>query len=219
MISLGSEGREGALSVIGAVSPAGGDTSEPVTQATLRIVKVFWSLDSDLAYKRHFPAINWLTSYSLYVDTLEKWFNTQVSDRWTDLRAQIMRLLQEEAELNEIVQLVGMDALSAPDRLKLEAARSIREDFLHQNAFHETDTYTSLNKQYRMMDLILDYYRKAGKALENGVPIEALVALPVRENIGRFKYVEEADVDRVFEETENLLNSQLRDELARKEDF
>ena len=212
VISLGSEGREGALSVIGAVSPAGGDTSEPVTQATLRIVKVFWSLDSDLAYKRHFPAINWLTSYSLYVDT-------QVSDRWTDLRAQIMRLLQEEAELNEIVQLVGMDALSAPDRLKLEAARSIREDFLHQNAFHETDTYTSLNKQYRMMDLILDYYRKAGKALENGVPIEALVALPVRENIGRFKYVEEADVDRVFEETENLLNSQLRDELARKEDF
>ena len=219
VISLGSEGREGALSVIGAVSPAGGDTSEPVTQATLRIVKVFWSLDSDLAYKRHFPAINWLTSYSLYIDTLEKWFNTQVSDRWTDLRAQIMRLLQEEAELNEIVQLVGMDALSAPDRLKLEAARSIREDFLHQNAFHETDTYTSLNKQYRMMDLILDYYRKAGKALENGVPIEALVALPVRENIGRFKYVEEADVDRVFEETENLLNSQLRDELARKEDF
>ena len=219
VISLGSDGREGALSVIGAVSPAGGDTSEPVTQATLRIVKVFWSLDSDLAYKRHFPAINWLTSYSLYVDTLEKWFNTQVSDRWTDLRAQIMRLLQEEAELNEIVQLVGMDALSAPDRLKLEAARSIREDFLHQNAFHETDTYTSLNKQYRMMDLILDYYRKAGKALENGVPIEALVALPVRENIGRFKYVEEADVDRVFEETENLLNSQLRDELARKEDF
>ena len=219
VISLGSEGREGALSVIGAVSPAGGDTSEPVTQATLRIVKVFWSLDSDLAYKRHFPAINWLTSYSLYVDTLEKWFHTQVSDRWTDLRAQIMRLLQEEAELNEIVQLVGMDALSAPDRLKLEAARSIREDFLHQNAFHETDTYTSLNKQYRMMDLILDYYRKAGKALENGVPIEALVALPVRENIGRFKYVEEADVDRVFEETENLLNSQLRDELARKEDF
>ena len=117
------------------------------------------------------------------------------------------------------MQMVGMDALSAPDRLKLEAARSIREDFLHQNAFHETDTYTSLNKQYRMMDLILDYYRKAGKALENGVPIEALVALPVRENIGRFKYVEEADVDRVFEETENLLNSQLRDELARKEDF
>ena len=219
VISLGKDGREGALSVIGAVSPAGGDTSEPVTQATLRIVKVFWSLDADLAYKRHFPAINWLTSYSLYVDTMEKWFNAQVSEEWTDLRAQIMRLLQEEAELNEIVQLVGMDALSAPDRLKLEAARSIREDFLHQNAFHETDTYTSMRKQYRMMKLILDYYRKAGVALENGVSIDRLVALPVRENIGRYKYTEEADVDRVFEETEEMLNSQIREELGRKEDF
>ena len=219
VISLGKDGREGALSVIGAVSPAGGDTSEPVTQATLRIVKVFWSLDADLAYKRHFPAINWLTSYSLYVDTMEKWFNAQVSEEWTDLRAQIMRLLQEEAELNEIVQLVGMDALSAPDRLKLEAARSIREDFLHQNAFHETDTYTSMTKQYRMMKLILDYYRKAGVALENAVSIDRLVALPVRENIGRYKYTEEADVDRVFEETEEMLNSQIREELGRKEDF
>ena len=219
VISLGKDGREGALSVIGAVSPAGGDTSEPVTQATLRIVKVFWSLDADLAYKRHFPAINWLTSYSLYVDTMEKWFNAQVSEEWTDLRAQIMRLLQEEAELNEIVQLVGMDALSAPDRLKLEAARSIREDYLHQNAFHETDTYTSMKKQYRMMKLILDYYRKAGVALENGVSIDRLVALPVRENIGRYKYTEEADVDRVFEETEEMLNSQIREELGRKEDF
>ena len=219
VISLGKDGREGALSVIGAVSPAGGDTSEPVTQATLRIVKVFWSLDADLAYKRHFPAINWLTSYSLYVDTMEKWFNAQVSEEWTDLRAQIMRLLQEEAELNEIVQLVGMDALSAPDRLKLEAARSIREDFLHQNAFHETDTYTSMKKQYRMMKLILDYYRKAGVAMENGVSIDRLVALPVRENIGRYKYTEEADVDRVFEETEEMLNSQIREELGRKEDF
>ena len=219
MISLGKDGREGALSVIGAVSPAGGDTSEPVTQATLRIVKVFWSLDSDLAYKRHFPAINWLSSYSLYVDTLEKWFNAQVEENWTGMRAQIMRLLQEEAELNEIVQLVGMDALSAPDRLKLEAARSIREDFLHQNAFHETDTYTSLNKQYRMMELILDYYKKAGEALAAGVAIERLVALPVRENIGRFKYVDEAEVEEAFRKTETLLDDQLRDELGRKEDF
>ena len=219
VISLGKDGREGALSVIGAVSPAGGDTSEPVTQATLRIVKVFWSLDSDLAYKRHFPAINWLSSYSLYVDTLEKWFNAQVEENWTGMRAQIMRLLQEEAELNEIVQLVGMDALSAPDRLKLEAARSIREDFLHQNAFHETDTYTSLNKQYRMMELILDYYKKAGEALAAGVAIERLVALPVRENIGRFKYVDEAEVEEAFRKTETLLDDQLRNELGRKEDF
>ena len=219
VISLGKEGREGALSVIGAVSPAGGDTSEPVTQATLRIVKVFWSLDSDLAYKRHFPAINWLSSYSLYVDTLEKWFNAQVNESWTSLRAEIMKLLQEEAELNEIVQLVGMDALSAPDRLKLEAARSIREDFLHQNAFHETDTYTSLTKQYRMMGLILDYYRKAGAALNQGASIDRLVSLPVRENIGRFKYVDETEVEEMFKKTEELLNSQLREELARKEDF
>ena len=219
VISLGKDGREGALSVIGAVSPAGGDTSEPGTQATLRIVKVFWSLDSDLAYKRHFPAINWLSSYSLYVDTLEKWFNAQVEENWTGMRAQIMRLLQEEAELNEIVQLVGMDALSAPDRLKLEAARSIREDFLHQNAFHETDTYTSLNKQYRMMELILDYYKKAGEALAAGVAIERLVALPVRENIGRFKYVDEAEVEEAFRKTETLLDDQLRDELGRKEDY
>ena len=219
VISLGKDGREGALSVIGAVSPAGGDTSEPVTQATLRIVKVFWSLDSDLAYKRHFPAINWLSSYSLYVDTLEKWFNAKVDENWTGMRAQIMRLLQEEAELNEIVQLVGMDALSAPDRLKLEAARSIREDFLHQNAFHETDTYTSLNKQYRMMELILDYYKKAGEALAAGVAIERLVALPVRENIGRFKYVDEAEVEEAFRKTETLLDDQLRDELGRKEDY
>ena len=135
------------------------------------------------------------------------------------MRAQIMRLLQEEAELNEIVQLVGMDALSAPDRLKLEAARSIREDFLHQNAFHETDTYTSLNKQYRMMELILDYYKKAGEALAAGVAIERLVALPVRENIGRFKYVDEAEVEEAFRKTETLLDDQLRDELGRKEDF
>ena len=180
---------------------------------------MFWSLDSDLAYKRHFPAINWLSSYSLYVDTLEKWFNAQVEENWTGMRAQIMRLLQEEAELNEIVQLVGMDALSAPDRLKLEAARSIREDFLHQNAFHETDTYTSLNKQYRMMELILDYYKKAGEALAAGVAIERLVALPVRENIGRFKYVDEAEVEEAFRKTETLLDDQLRDELGRKEDF
>ena len=170
VISLGKDGREGALSVIGAVSPAGGDISEPVTQATLRIVKVFWGLDSDLAYKRHFPAINWLTSYSLYVDTMEKWFNAQVEEDWTSLRAEMLRLLQEESELNEIVQLVGMDALSAPDRLKLEAARSIREDFLHQNAFHEVDTYTSLKKQHRMMRLILSYYEEAGHALEQGRP-------------------------------------------------
>ncbi len=219
VISLGKDNREGALSVIGAVSPAGGDISEPVTQATLRIVKVFWSLDSDLAYKRHFPAVNWLTSYSLYVDNMEKWFNAHVAEDWTGLRNQLMRLLQEESELNEIVQLVGMDALSAPDRLKLEAARSIREDFLHQNAFHEVDTYTSLKKQHMMMQLILDYYGQSAKALEQGAGIEKLVGLPVREQIGRFKYTDEQDLDAVFQQTEEQLAAQIQEELSRKEDF
>lgn len=219
VISLGNDGREGALSVIGAVSPAGGDISEPVTQATLRIVKVFWSLDSDLAYKRHFPAINWLTSYSLYVDTMEKWFNEQVESDWTGLRSQMLRLLQEESELNEIVQLVGMDALSAPDRLKLEAARSIREDFLHQNAFHEIDTYTSLKKQHMMMRLILSYYEDGSRALSDGANIEDLVNLPVRESIGRFKYTEEADLDDVFAKTQKTLAEQIQEAVSRKEDY
>lgn len=140
VVTLGSDDKEGALSVIGAVSPPGGDISEPVSQATLRIVKVFWGLDANLAYKRHFPAINWLTSYSLYIDTMEKWFNEHVNGNWMNLRNDIMHLLQEESELDEIVKMVGMDALSPTDRIKLEAARSIREDFLHQNAFHDVDT-------------------------------------------------------------------------------
>lgn len=219
VISLGKDGREGALSVIGAVSPAGGDISEPVTQATLRIVKVFWSLDSDLAYKRHFPAINWLTSYSLYIDTMEKWFNAQVEEDWTSLRSEMMRLLQEESELNEIVQLVGMDALSAPDRLKLEAARSIREDFLHQNAFHEVDTYTSLKKQHMMMQMILSYYDEGKQALSEGAGIEELVKLPVREAIGRFKYTEEVDLDAAFAKIQKGLTDQIAQVLSRKEDY
>ena len=183
VISLGKDGREGALSVIGAVSPAGGDISEPVSQATLRIVKVFWSLDSALAYKRHFPAINWLSSYSLYVDNMANWFNTEVHEDWMECRNRLMRLLQDESELQEIVQLVGMDALSAPDRLKLEAARSIREDFLHQNSFHEVDTYTPLEKQYLMMKLVLAYYDNSVVALDKGVNVESLVNLAVREQI------------------------------------
>lgn len=196
VIALGSDQREGALSVIGAVSPPGGDISEPVSQATLRIVKVFWSLDSSLAYKRHFPAVNWLTSYSLYVDTLEPWFNRQAGEDWMELRARLMHLLQEEAELEEIVKLVGMDALSAPDRLKLEAARSIREDFLHQDAFHEVDTYTPLSKQRMMMALVLGFYDRCVRALGQGVSIDELTRLPIRERIGRFKYIrDEAAAD------------------------
>ena len=218
VVTIGSEKREGALSVIGAVSPPGGEISEPVSQATLRIVKVFWSLDSDLAYKRHFPAVNWLTSYSLYVDTMEKWFNEHVNLSWMNLRGRLMRLLQEEAELNEIVQLVGMDALSAPDRLKLEASRSIREDFLHQDAFHEVDTYTPLQKQFTMMQLVLDYYDKAVEALGKGASIEDLVGLPVRERIGRFKYMQEQDMQGEYEAILKALSKQI-EELSQKEDF
>lgn len=209
-ISLGKEGREGALSAIGAVSPPGGDISEPVSQATLRIVKVFWSLDAQLAYRRHFPAINWLQSYSLYVDRLQSWYEENVSEDFPKLRAKTMVLLQEEAELNEIVQLVGVDSLSSEDRLKLEVAKSVREDYLHQNAFHEVDTYTSLDKQNKLLKLIWAYFDEGLAAIKKGAGFNKLSALPVREGIGRFKYVEEKEMTEAYEA---LLN-QLREETA-----
>ena len=220
VIALGSDGREGALSVIGAVSPAGGDISEPVCQATLRIVKVFWALDAALAYKRHFPAINWLTSYSLYLDNVEQFFtdNTTGGD-WETLRADIMRLLQEEAELDEIVKMVGMDALSAPDRIKLEAARSIREDYLHQNAFDEVDTYTSIEKQHTMMKLILAYFNGATEALSEGAKVSDLVKLPCREAIGRFKYVAEADIQAEYDKIIGALKAECAEAVSKKEEF
>lgn len=218
VISLGKEEREGALSVIGAVSPPGGDISEPVSQATLRIVKVFWGLDSALAYKRHFPAINWLNSYSLYLDNMEKWFNEKVEPDWMAKRQEMMTLLQEEAELDEIVKMVGMDALSASDRLKMEAARSIREDFLHQNSFHEVDTYTSLDKQCMMMDLVLAYYDQSVEALEKGAKLQNLINLPVREQIGRFKYVTEDEIQKEYEKVKEELHIEIANALG-KEDF
>ncbi len=216
--SLGKEGREGSLSVIGAVSPPGGDTSEPVSQATLRIVKVFWGLDSALAYKRHFPAINWLTSYSLYLDNMQDWFNNTVAEDWMSDRQRMMSLLTEEAALEEIVQMVGMDALSPSDRLKMEAARSIREDFLHQNSFHEIDTYTPLRKQYLMMKLVLAFYDQASEALAKGAPMKELLVMEVRERIGRYKYT---TTDQIEEEYEKIMN-ELREEIKGtfgKEDF
>ncbi len=219
VISLGTNGREGALSVIGAVSPPGGDISEPVSQATLRIVKVFWGLDSALAYKRHFPAINWLTSYSLYADSLGKWFNANVSDEWMALRGRLMSLLSDEAALDEIVKLVGMDALSAPDRLKMEAARSIREDFLHQLAFHEVDTYSSLKKQYYMMKLVTEFYDESLDALGKGADIEDIVKLPVRESIGRFKYIHEDNIDDEYAAVSAALKKQLKNAVDSKEEF
>mgnify|MGYP002624111097 CR=1 FL=1 len=211
VISNGLNPREGALSVIGAVSPAGGDISEPVSQATLRIVKVFWGLDSNLAYKRHFPAINWLTSYSLYVTDMGEWFDKAVDGDWMECRSRFVKMLADEASLEEIVQLVGMDALSSPDRLKMEAARSIREDFLHQDSFHEVDTYSELDKQYLMMKLILAYYDEALKALNRGASIDSLVGLEVREKIGRYKYTLHAQIN---EEYEKIL-AELKAEIAR----
>ena len=218
VISLGKDQREGALSVIGAVSPPGGDISEPVSQATLRIVKVFWGLDSSLAYKRHFPAINWLTSYSLYVDNMADWFNSEVASDWMEDRQKMMSLLQEEAELDEIVKMVGMDALSPTDRLKMEAARSIREDFLHQNSFHEIDTYTSLRKQYLMMKLVLAFYEEASEALTKGASMQILINMEVRERIGRYKYTLDADIETEYEKILNELHTEIAGAFG-KEDF
>ena len=218
VVTLGSEGRVGALSVIGAVSPPGGDISEPVSQATLRIVKVFWGLDASLAYKRHFPAINWLTSYSLYLDNMGKWFDAQVSNDWMPCRQKMMSLLQDEAELDEIVKMVGMDALSAGDRLKMEAARSIREDFLHQNSFHEIDTYSSLKKQLLMMELVVAFYEQAAEALGKGAAVNDLIKMAVRERIGRFKYTLEENLDAEYADISAALQAEIAANCA-KEDF
>ena len=218
VVCLGKDGREGALSAIGAVSPPGGDISEPVSQATLRIVKVFWGLDSSLAAKRHFPAINWLTSYSLYVDSMGKWFDEHVADEWMQSRQKMMSLLQEESELDEIVKMVGMDALSPSDRLKMEAARSIREDFLHQNSFHEIDTYTSLRKQFLMMKLVLAFYEESQKALNDGASSGGLIKMAVKERIGRFKYTTEDKIETEYQAVLEQLAKEIADVLG-KEDF
>ena len=217
VICLGSDGREGTLSAIGAVSPQGGDISEPVSQATLRIVKVFWGLDSSLAYRRHFPAINWLTSYSLYKDKLEEWFNANVARDWNAVTGEAMRILSVENELEEIVKLVGVDALSPSERLTLEAARSVREDFPQQNAFEDGDSYTSLDKQYRLIKLILSFYKKSGDALKRGADIEKIAELPVRERIGRAKSVAPEKYVSEFEDIDREISAELA-ALTDKED-
>ena len=215
VVCLGSDGRMGALSAIGAVSPQGGDISEPVTQATLRIVKVFWGLDSSLAYRRHFPAINWLNSYSLYRDRLEPWFAEHVSPQWMEYTGRCLKTLQVEDSLNEIVKLVGVDALSAEDRLTLESARSIREDFLQQNAFEDEDCYTALDKQYALMGLIFEFEDKARRAIADGADIEKLSNLPVRERIGRFKAVPyatfKAEAEKIAAEMTAQMDKLVRD--------
>ncbi len=196
---IGSDGRYGSLSAIGAVSPQGGDISEPVSQATLRIVKVFWGLDSALAYARHFPAVNWLNSYSLYKDRLEEWYNENISKKWSRYAAEMLRILQKESELDEIVKLVGVDALSGDDRLTLEVSRSIREDFLQQDAFNIEDSFTSLPKQYALIDLILFFRDRAKEAMDSGADVQRISELPVREDIGRAKTVSDAEYREVFD--------------------
>ena len=197
VVCLGSDRREGMLTAIGAVSPPGGDLSEPVTQATLRIVKVFWGLDASLAYRRHFPAINWLLSYSLYTDRLEEYFTQAVGPEFNGLRAKAMRILQEEAELEEIVRLVGVDALSFKDQLTMETARSIREDYLHQNAFHEIDTYASLKKQYLMLKAIILFDEAARVQMDQGVSLKKILADPIREQLSRAKYIKEDEIAKL----------------------
>ncbi|WP_312044990.1 V-type ATP synthase subunit A [Anaerotignum sp.] len=218
VVCLGSDERFGTLTAIGAVSPPGGDTSEPVSQATLRIVKVFWGLDASLAYKRHFPAINWLSSYSLYQDRVDEWADINVHPDFSEHRTEAMRLLQTEAELQEIVQLVGVDSLSHGDRLILETARSIREDFLHQNSFHEVDTYTSLHKQYRMLKLILTFYHEAQVAIKAGVHIQKITKLNVIERIGRAKYMEEVNVDKSYDEIEKDIKAEINELISKGAD-
>ena len=213
VICLGKDGREGALTVIGAVSPPGGDISEPVSQATLRIVKVFWGLDANLAYRRHFPAINWLNSYSLYQTKVDSWMDVNVGPEFSQNRKRAMALLQEESSLQEIVRLVGRDTLSEKDQLKLEVAKSIREDYLQQNAFMESDTYTSLTKQDKTLQLVLKFYDEGNRGLESGAYLKEISEMPVREKIARAKYMPESDLDKMNDilneienEVDNLIN-------------
>lgn len=206
---LGSEDTVGSVSAIGAVSPPGGDLSEPVSQATLRIVKVFWGLSASLAYKRHFPAIDWLISYSLYADRMSEWYSQKVGADFVRLRAFIMNVLQEEANLDEIVRLVGVDALSYKDRMTLETAKMVREDYLHQNAFHEVDTYTSLDKQYRMLKLIKKFHDLGIEAVDNYAELDDILAIPAKEKIGRAKYIEESAIG-TFDEISNELETEMR---------
>ena len=211
VICIGSDGREGALSAIGAVSPPGGDISEPVSQATLRIVKVFWGLDSALAYRRHFPAINWLNSYSLYRDRLATWFSENIAADWMELTQRCLKTLQHEASLNEIVQLVGMDALSPSDRLTLEVSRSLREDFLQQDALGDNDSYTPLDKQHDLLALIFRFEDRAVYALSKGADINAIAEMPVRERIGRAKAVPYEGYKKEYADIADELERELED--------
>lgn len=215
VLSLGNEDRIGSLTVIGAVSPAGGDISEPVSQSSLRIVKVFWGLDATLASKRHFPSINWLTSYSLYKEQAEEWEKEHISNEFVELKNEAMGILQEEAKLQEIVQLVGIDAISTENRVILEVARILREDYLAQDAFDEVDCYTSSNKQEKILKLIFKFYDKVSKATKEGVNIEEYIKLPYVSRIGKAKFIEEAKFDKEYTEIEKEMNEET-DEIIKK---
>jgi len=209
VISIGEDERIGALSVIGAVSPPGGDLSEPVTQNTLRVVKVFWGLEYKLAHARHFPAISWLNSYSLYTDMVDEFLTDEVSPQWPILRKEAMRILQLEAELEEIVRLVGIEALSKKERLIMETSKSIREDFLQQNAFDPDDTYTSIKKQFLLLRLVLTYYSESEKIIKKDIDINDLISLPIREKVGKAKYISENELKK-FEELEREMKDQIQ---------
>ncbi len=215
---LGADDRQGSVTAIGAVSPPGGDISEPVSQATMRIVKVFWALDSSLAYARHFPAINWLTSYSLYMDTLAPWYTEQFGEGYMANRTKSMHILQEESELQEIVRLVGQDALSPADRLTMETAKMIREDFLQQNAFVDEDAYSSYAKQYRLLDIILQYDELCREALTKGADMNALFVISAREKIGRAKMADAASFNADYDEIVALMKKEIDEVIAGGED-
>ena len=216
VVTLGKDRRVASLSAIGAVSPPGGDLSEPVTQATLRVVRVFWALVAELAYQRHFPAIHWLQSYSLYLDDLKEYFTKNIAPDWTKLREKAMALLQKEDELQETVRLVGLDVLSPQDRIAMETARSIREDFLQQFAFHEVDTYSPLKKQYLLLKLVLDYYDLCLDALDKGSDLDRLITLPIREEIARAKYIPNEIAEEKIEDIRKRLKEEIRKTLEEK---
>ncbi|MCD7896261.1 MAG: hypothetical protein LUG50_06250, partial [Planctomycetaceae bacterium] len=215
VVALGKDRRESSVTIIGAVSPAGGDLSEPVTQATLRVTKVFWGLDDQLAFQRHFPAINWLTSYSLYLDVTDPWYDENINQKWSTYRKRAMIILKKEADLQELVRLVGMDSLNANDRLLMEVARMIREDFLNQSAFDDIDTFTSLKKQALMLEVILHFYDVTTKKLEEGYELSSMLDLPVNEDISRSKLLSEQDLDSRFAELRDKVSKAL-DEAATK---
>lgn len=209
-ICLGKDKKEGSITAIGAVSPPGGDLSEPVSQNTLRVTKVFWGLDANLAYQRHFPAVNWLSSYSLYTPTMDRYWDSQFDDEWTDIRVKAMSLLEEEDNLKEIVRLVGIDALSKDERMVMETAKSLREDFLHQNAFHEIDTYASMEKQFKMLKIIMRFHELGMDALKRGASMKDVFALPVRERIARMRYLEEKEIKQI-DQIEDTIKSEMND--------